>query len=301
MTTEIYNKRLIVYAEEWLSTKFNLTEIEKLFLGKSQKFNLFNFFLLCKCIESDEEFNFQILIPDKYYKEYLLSTLLLSLSIIKYKQNISIPHNSKLYSEPSKNDVYYTSNRICQVERIADEQCVLTYKNPSNSEIDTEILESKNKLSSTHKLRKEFTYNRNTLKYLQEYIKFYKTYIDGYKFLTSFQQKTVIISSSSILSQEQKLFLPFVYQGEKADSIPVTPLIQVFNKYEEARNYLKANNDIQEVIVIGYEKYQKLFGQILNDKNSGLFNKLILIGSKKVKDSSFKFWQWTQKEINSLL
>lgn len=299
---QVYHKKMLIYVNEQIDQRFNANQIGQLFSGQHQKFNIINFFLLNKYIQSNEDCNLQILIPDKYYKQDLLSTLLLSLSIIKYQQNINNLQDNIRYDEPNKKDVYYIGNRFCQVQRITDKECILTYVNQSKAERENqiEIPKSKDELKIIHKLRKQFSYNRNTLKCLQEYIEFYKTHIDNYRFLTSFQRKTVIVSSSKVLSQNQKMFLPFVYQGEKADSIPITPLIQVFNKYEEARSYLKKNNDIDEVIVIGYAKYQNLFGEILNDRNSGLFKKLILIGSKKVKDSSFKFWQWTRKEINFL-
>lgn len=87
---------------------------------------------------------------------------------------------------------------------------------------------------------------------------------------------------------------------EQNDTVPVKPLIEIFNSYEQAREYLKENENTDEVIIIGYQKYQNSIGKIQNDQNKGLFNKLILIGSKKIDNNDFKIWQWTNSEINYL-
>jgi len=266
-------------------------------------FNLCNlYFLNLMCAENDQEL-FQILIPDKYYKEQLIDSVLESISVIKYLSNMNEANTN---SDFKKGDVYDMGKYgFLSLSNISDDNLffepILKTKqerlNPTKIRYNRKEVFNKSKLRSIN----YFRYTNRSKEYLQKYHDFYKTLINNAKRVTSFRSKVVIISSLQILNNDNKLFLPFRYNLEKSDTLPVEPLIEVFNSYDRARDYLKATEDkVEEVIIIGYQKYQNVLGQVLNDKNKGFFKKLIVIGSKKVNDNSFKFWQWTNKEIQFL-
>lgn len=271
-------------------------------LGNSY-FNLCNlYFLNLMCSENDQEL-FQILIPDKYYKGQLMDSVLESISIIKYLSNMNTDDTNFDFK---KGDVYdmrgygFLSLTNISEDNLFFEPVLKTKQERLNP---TKIRYSRKEVSNKSKLRNinDFRYTNRSKDYLQKYYDFYKTLINNPTKVTAFRSKVVIITSLQILNNENKLFLPFRYNLEKSDTLPVEPLIEVFNSYDQARGYLKTTEDrVEELMFIGYQKYQNVLGQVLNDKNKGFFKKLIIIGSKKVNDNSFKFWQWTNKEIQVL-
>lgn len=266
-------------------------------------FNLCNLYFLNLICAENEQSLFQILIPDKYYKEQLINSVLESVSVIKYLSNMN---EDDTESDFKKGDVYDMGKYgFLSLSNISDDNLFFEpiLKTKQERLNPTKIRYTRKEVSNKSKLRNinDFRYTSRSRDYLQKYHNFYKILINNAKRVTSFRSKVVIITSLQILNNENKLFLPFRYNLEKSDTLPVEPLIEVFNSYEQARDYLKTTEDkVEEVIVIGYQKYQNVLGQILNDKNKGFFKKLIVIGSKKVNDNSFKFWQWTNKEIQVL-
>ena len=288
--------------------KINITELNRIFSKNTENFDLFNFLLLTKAILSEHENNFQILIPDKYFKDDFLSPVLLATSIIKYKQNIEYYQEQNYQHKEIKiNDVFYLSKkkRLCKCIQKNGNNYTFGFVNTNKKEEEAKTLITINKeqLSRLHKLRniEKFDYNGQSKKHLEEYLKFYQNTLENYEALVTFKKKTVIIAEQSIVnSLSNQKNLPFRYNLEQNDKVPVKPLIEIFNSYQQAREYLKENENTDEVIVIGYQKYQNCIGDLQNDQNKGRFEKLILIGSKKIDDESFKFWQWTNKEIINL-
>ncbi len=288
--------------------KINLTELNRIFSKNTENFDLFNFFLLTKAILSEHENNFQILIPDKYFKDDFFSPVLLATSIIKYKQNIEYYQEQNYQHKEIKiNDVFYLSKkkRLCKCIQKNGNDYTFGFVNTNKKEEEAKTLITINKeqLSRLHKLRniEKFDYNGQSKKHLEEYLKFYQNTLENYEALVTFKKKTVIIAEQLIVnSLSNQKNLPFRYNLEQNDKVPVKPLIEIFNSYQQAREYLKENENTDEVIVIGYQKYQNCIGDLQNDQNKGRFEKLILIGSKKIDDESFKFWQWTNKEIINL-
>ena len=286
----------------------NLSETKRLFSQNTKGFDLFNFYLITKTILSKEENNFQILIPDKYFKDDFLSPVLLATSILKYKQNIEYYQKQDYnHKEINIGDVFYLSHkkRFCKcIQKNGDNygfDFVNTNKKEENAK--TLITIKKEQLSRLHKLRniENFDYNGQSKKHLEKYLEFYQKVIGKYETLVTFKKKTVIIAEYSITqSLTENKDLPFRYNLERNDNVPVKPMIEIFNSYEQAREYLKENENTDELIVVGYKKYQNCIGDLQNDQNKGRFKKLILIGSKKIDDENFKFWQWTNKEIINL-
>lgn len=310
MTTKHYLEKLIEYIKEKLNNSpFNGDGFNELFKGNSKDFDLATFYFLYKAITSKEKEDIQILIPDKYYKEELFNPLLISLSVIKYYQNLLV--NPSVQTENKKiqeGDVFYlksynklaqfvgkggTAYRFTNIIQSKQER-----ENPSIFEIPKEQIEGYQKFRNT----KNFNYTSRTIKYLKEYEIFYQSTLkDDIDLLAKFSKKSIIIAPTSILNNDQKQFLPFRYNLGQNDTVPVEPLIEVFNSYEQARKHLKSGliQGVEEVIFIGYQKYQD-FGQIINDKNRQLFKKIIIIGSKKVNHQNVKCWQWTNSEIKLL-
>ena len=308
MTEEIkqyYDTILNNSEKELVELNIDVAKLKKIFGENTQNFDLFNFFLLTKAVLSEQENNFQILIPDKYFKDDLLSPVLLATSIIKYKQNIEYYQEQNYkHKEIKTGDVFYLSKkkRLCKCIQKNGNDYTFDFINTNRKEKEakTLITISKKQLSRLHKLRniKNFDYNGQSGKHFENYLKFYQNILDNYETLVTFKKKTVIIAEQAIAnSLSTNEDLPFRYNLEQNDKVPVKPLIEIFNSYKQVREYLKENENTDEVIVIGYQKYQNCIGDLQNDKNKGRFRKLILIGSKRIDDENFKFWQWTNNEI----
>jgi len=281
----------------------NLFETKKLFSQNTKDFNLFNFYLITKTILSKEENNFQILIPDKYFKDDFFSSVLLVTSILKYKQNIDFYKNKTYQHTLEIGDVFFLpqKKKLCKYIGKQAETFLFTFLKEDNA--NTQISITNDQISRLHKLRniKDYDYNGQSGKHFESYLKFYQNILENYEALVTFKKKTVIIAEQSIAnSLSNQKDLPFRYNLVQNDRVPVKPLIEIFNSYQQAREYLKENENTDEVIVIGYQKYQNCIGDLQNDQNKGRFAKLILIGSKKIDDEKFKFWQWTNKEIINL-
>ena len=287
-----------IVTKDITTSPFEFSKFEKILKDGDFRFNLINFFLLKKAIFSGEQSLFQILIPDKFFKESLLNSLLISVSIFKYYQNLKNPFKALL--QVKEGDVFFIkSYDLCEVvEKRGENFLFKSFKTKQNFEIP------RKELVESHKLRsvKEFQYTNRSITYFDQYREFYDSALsNNYGTLAHFSKKTIIISPSAILNSDQKSFLPFRYNEEKNDTVAVEPLIEVFNTYDLAREFLKKNRGIiDEVIIVGYEKYQDKIGEILNDRKRSLFKKLILIGSKKIKSPDFKFWLWTNSEMNVL-
>jgi hypothetical protein len=297
-----YTQRLITFVNSELKDSQLKEEAIKKRLGNGN-FDISNLYFLRKICNEEEQDLFQILIPDKYYKEQLMDSVLESISIIKYLSNM----NDKSTSLDLKiGDVYNMGKLgLLSLSNIIDNQLLFepVRKNKRERDNPQKVYFVRKDIENKVKLRniETFNYTSHSGEYLESYYEFYENVIINAKKITSFRSKVVIIASSDIINNENKLSLPFRYNLEKSDKLPVETLVEVFNTYEQARDYLKTTKaKIDEVVIIGFQKYQNVIGQVLNDKNKGLFNKLILIGSKKVNDNSFKFWQWTNKEIRLL-
>jgi len=277
-------------------------------ISQTINFDILNFFLLTKALLSKEDNNFQIVIPDKYFKDEFFSPVLLATTIIKYQQNIDY-YNNNNYSHKSikVGDVFYLpkKQRLCYLKQIGDNVLYFDFvsKNKKEENSNISITIQANQLSKLHKLRNinDFVYNGQSGKHLNDYLNFYNSLLKDYNALVVFKRKTIIIAEQSITnSLKEKVYLPFRYNLVKNDNVPVEPLIEIFNSYQQAHDYLKENDNVDEVIIVGYQKYQNILGDLINDQNSGRFKKIILVGSKKVDDDNFKFWQWTNKEIRLL-
>ncbi len=312
MTEEIkqyYNTIFNNSEKELAELKIDIDKLKKIFNNsKTEKFDLFNFFLIKKAILSKNTDNFQILIPDKYFKDDFLSPVLLATSLLKYKQNIEYYQKQDYnHKEINRGDVFYLSKkkRLCKCIQTNEDNYGFDLVNKSKKEINAETLITikKEQLTRLHKLRniQNFNYNGQSRKHLEKYLSFYQEIISEYEALVTFNKKTIIIAEYSITqSLTENKNLPFRYNLERNDNVPIKPLIEIFNSYEQAREYLKENENTDEVIVIGYQKYQNNIGDLQNDQNRGRFKKLILIGSKKIDTDNFKFWQWTNNEIINL-
>jgi len=296
-----YQENILELIKLKLSDSFSIDNLSETLNDKYRNIHLINFYLIYKSIH--ESSDIQILTPDKYYTSDFLSKLVLSITLIKYQsiQNEKVPVKSV-----QKGDVFFVGNRLCKVTRITDNNiCHLEpvterktdKQNPLHIEKEFQKLNEGRRLRSTN----EFQYSRNSNRYLNDYKAFFKNHIKDFSYLTSFSRKTIIVTSGKIFNQEQRKLLPIRYENGRLDFLPISPLVEVFNSYENARAYMENSEEkIDEVIAIGQKRYSKI-GEMLNDKNDGLFSKLILIGSRKVKDESLKYWQWTHKEIKSSL
>jgi len=295
-----YQENVLKLIKQKLSDSFSIDNLSETLNDKYRNIHLINFYLLYKSIHKSSDV--QILTPDKYYTSDFLSKLVLSITLIKYQsiQNERVPVKSVQVG-----DVFFAGKRLCKVTRIIDNSCHLEPVIEKKADKQNPFLIKKElqKLDERRRLRniKEFQYKSTSNRNLKDYTNFFENHIKDFSYLTSFSRKTVIIASGKISKQEQKAFLPIKNERGNLDHLPINPLVEVFNTYSSARTYLKNNRGkIDEVIAIGYRQY-KSFGNMLNDKNDGLFSKLILIGSRKVKDEGLKYWQWTHKEIKSSL
>ncbi len=296
-----YQESILELIKLKLSDSFSIDNLSETLNDKYRNIHLINFYLIYKSIH--ESSDIQILTPDKYYTSDFLSKLVLSITLIKYQsiQNERVPVKSVQVG-----DVFFVSNRLCKITRIIDNSiCHLEPVIEKKADKQNPFLIKKElqRLDERKRLRniKEFQYKSTSNKNLKGYADFFERHIKDFSYLASFSRKTVIIASGKISKQEQKAFLPIKNERGNLDHLPINPLVEVFNTYSSARTYLKNNRGkIDEVIAIGHRQY-KSFGNMLNDKNDGLFSKLVLIGSRKVKDEGLKYWQWTHKEIKSSL
>lgn len=299
-----YYEELREYSERKIKEySIDVKELLKIVNHDSNDFNLINFYLLTKSIISENNNNFQILIPDKYFKDDFFSPILLSVSVVKYKQNIDLFNSTDYIHHLKKGDVFYLQKKKTLCKYIGKQGDTNQFNFLKDDNAKTIISITDEQLSRLHKLRNiaDFQYNGQAGTHFNNYLSFYQKLLIDFQVLVTFKRKTVIIAEQAIVnSLASQKDLPFRYNSEKNDRVPVKPLIEIFNSYTQAREYLYNNENTDEVIVIGYQKYQNCIGDLQNDQNKGKFNKLIIIGSKRVDSDNFKIWQWTTFEINTL-
>jgi hypothetical protein len=273
-------------------------------IDKDMNFTELNEKLLSKCLcqeSSLEVSKFQISLPDRFMREELFSPILSSISKLKYEQNIEYYQKHPRQLSFVLGDVIYHAGEL--LKYIGKYTTSYKFTPLRGDEHDTIYAFLQNQIEKKHKLPhlNSFEYNRNAGRNLQAYIDFYKG-IKGYEALVEFKHITVVIAEQAILNNEFP-YLPIRYNLHNCNNIPVAPMIEMFNSYEKAREYLysqQRNTEIDEVIVVGYKKYQNHLGDLENDLNMGKFKRLVLVGSKKTDNQNYKFWQWTYKEYLQL-
>ena len=119
------------------------------------------------------------------------------------------------------------------------------------------------------------------------------------KALTNFHSKTLIISENQV--KEELKNIPYRYNNGHLN-LPIEPMIEIANNWSQAEHILINDPKIEEVIIIGKNKYQEHINSLINFKNGNYsLKKIILIGSEKANSNAlFATWHWTLEEINEL-
>ncbi len=113
----------------------------------------------------------------------------------------------------------------------------------------------------------EFSYNRNSLENLVGYFNLFAQTVQNFRALTEFPSRLLVVTShKTILQLSTDSHLPIRYQFERYYNIPlVTPLVEIVNRYEDAREHLRLDRGLDEVVILGDLGYKNDLNDILND------------------------------------
>ena len=137
-------------------------------------------------------------------------------------------------------------------------------------------------------------YTRNTNTYLEAYAKFVKSFLHEDRILSTFQNRTVIISNLNWVNQLAELHYLPIQVGSSKRYLPIQPLIEIYNDKEEAFQNIRDNK--ADLVYVGNDM-ESIINDATNYQGDGKINKLIFITSCHIsKDYGFKKWAWTREE-----
>ncbi len=286
--------------------KAQLFEDEKIREFGSSDFQVTIFSFLQKIFSFDDTNNYQIVIPDRNFQDDIISTVVLCTALTKYFS--TEPQEFNEITIQTGDYVYnYVNNTTCKFIRKQENcwVCTLVNENRANSNANTEIYLRENTIRQCVILKniRGYTWTRESLRtYFKAYLDFFKHYIPQgktFEALTKFNSKSLIISDKSVVDSLKNI--PYRYNLGQLN-LPIEPMIEIVRNWDEAEKALESDDKIEEIIIIGKNKYQDQIGNIINFKNgSSTIKKIILIGSEKANtNAEFVSWHWTLEEVNLL-
>lgn len=151
------------------------------------------------------------------------------------------------------------------------------------------------------------------------YINFFNSIFHVGKILPSkFKYKSIVVTNKDIIDNLKdfeyrglkinKAF-PFEYWPTSSDgsvgninpNLPLDPMFYIVSEYETASNFILKNSsiNIENVFIIGSNKYRNVIPIISNDIRSKKFKNCILIGTEDIDGIMDLYkWNWTAPEIN---
>lgn len=295
MTTTDYVLALRNNLQDYISTNS--------FSNSPENDNLDNHLSICnyaiwqKMLNYSEPKNFQVTIPSETSLFDFYESTLWAIAMAKYGQNCqnykserNLQIDSRLYC-PRKDKIYIYRGTEHGEARLMDKDSM---SKRNFSDLDKMFL-----------LAPQFIVNNNTKTYFKSYNDTFSNRFTHYKALTYFDKKTLIIASKELMeAHSQKNILPIRYNFNVDSKVPVEPLIELVNDWnnDKIEGLLWSDNHcIDEVIFIGKNKYSESFQQAIEHQKCGRIKRVILLGEQSIaKDFEFNSWYWTAHEVHYL-
>lgn len=262
----------------------------------------FQFFLLLKALNDSEErdcFHFQL--PSREAQSDILQATLLSVVLTHYYLNLAT--TEEYNGLPKTGTVVYSRGRRDFLRFCGTSgdcfwfEPVLERK--QDSELKVEVKKSNFWKYPNLPSAEDFPYNRNSVKHLEEFFRFFQEYLPSFEPLFHFSKKCLLIAPPEIVTC-LNFSMPIRYNGSKHYQVPAEPLVEIVNDFEAGRHILKENT-FHSLIVLGGSRYNSNLDKMRDAFDEGLFQKLIVVGEAEVSSSfGFKKWRWTEPEWRTL-
>ena len=270
---------------------FNVSELRQILAHDA--FNWVNFRLLESLVNDSDEGIFQIVIPNQQIKSEWLRPIFTSIALLKWQEN-AINTTPQYHLNFKPNCRYYLPRR--GIEYIALGGNAFRLANDTNATRRELTMTQCAELVALSDYREEHD-RRTVRKALKDYFDFFQQLMPNASTCpTHFTSRILVVSERGITEDAQHI--PYQYNGD-APSLPIQPLIQVVNSWDDAADYLENDASFDTLFIVGTPKYRDKGHAILQSQiRFSQLKKIVLIGSEKLDtEADMRTWHWTFEEL----